>query len=320
MGIRFIRQPSETPNISNADDARMIRYAYGNINGYIKGKGSEIDYIVDGTVFRINSGIIVLQGYEVEIDANGWSFDFSSISPRNYLVYLEVNLANQTATINSKYDYPAQPTLDLGDDLTSNLTGVARMALYTFQTNGNSIIEPVIKNVNAIEYYPDLIDDKINNLRELLQSSVPVIVVGYSRHSMYAQYAQTQPQTDNSTNIATTAYVRTAVSEAVNATESNLNFSTSISNAIGKAFKLSKLVWVQFSGYIAVGADYLPAGSVIATIPSGFRPKSTQQGRIIIIRSYTDHANITIATNGQITINSVESSGFFCGGMCFMTD
>ena len=37
MAIRLIRENSDTPNITNKDDARMIRYAYGGQNGYVKG-------------------------------------------------------------------------------------------------------------------------------------------------------------------------------------------------------------------------------------------------------------------------------------------
>ena len=33
MGVLFIREPSETPNISNSADARMVRYAYGGYDG-----------------------------------------------------------------------------------------------------------------------------------------------------------------------------------------------------------------------------------------------------------------------------------------------
>ena len=36
MSIRLIRQESETPNVSNHDDARMVRYAYGGYDGFVR--------------------------------------------------------------------------------------------------------------------------------------------------------------------------------------------------------------------------------------------------------------------------------------------
>ena len=36
MGVRLIRQNSNTPNVTNIDDARMVRYAYGGYDGYVR--------------------------------------------------------------------------------------------------------------------------------------------------------------------------------------------------------------------------------------------------------------------------------------------
>ena len=36
MSIRLIRQESQTPNVTNHDDARMVRYAYGGFDGFVK--------------------------------------------------------------------------------------------------------------------------------------------------------------------------------------------------------------------------------------------------------------------------------------------
>lgn len=63
MPVRLIRENSDTPNITNRDDARMIRYAYGGQNGFVKGRGTELSHTVNGNVFTINSGLINLQGW-----------------------------------------------------------------------------------------------------------------------------------------------------------------------------------------------------------------------------------------------------------------
>ena len=61
----------------------------------VKDKGTELSHTIDGSNFRLNSGVINLMGYEVEVDTNGWVLDLSSVSTRRaYSVYLEINLTN----------------------------------------------------------------------------------------------------------------------------------------------------------------------------------------------------------------------------------
>ena len=159
MGVRFIREPSETPNISNSADARMVRYAYGGYDGVVKDKGTELSHTIDGSNFRLNSGVINLMGYEVEVDTNGWVLDVSSVSTRRaYSVYLEVNLALQTAEIKSTYNggvFATYPSITTGDDLTANTAGTARLLLYNFIVN-NGIVVTVIKKVSVIDYTKDI--------------------------------------------------------------------------------------------------------------------------------------------------------------------
>lgn len=184
MALRFIRQPSETPNVYNSDDARMIRYAYGGSDGYVKNKGSELSHSIIGLTFRINSGVLNLQGYETEVDANGWTMSvINSPTKHYYSVYYEVNLATQDADIKSTYDTAGYPNIDTGDDLTASSTGTARMLLYRFTATSGAIAD-VQKIASKIEYL----------------SSGDVLV-------------PTQAQTDSSKKIANTQYVRTAIDE-----------------------------------------------------------------------------------------------------------
>ena len=153
MGIRMVRQPSQTPNVTNIDDIIPFRYAYGDQDGYVIGKGNEISHTIDGSTFRINSGRIVLQGVETDIDANGVSFTIDNASETRYfVVYYEVNLATQTTSIKlSSYDTMGYPNIDLGDDLTANSSGIARLPLYRF-TATSGVISNVTKVAKAIEY------------------------------------------------------------------------------------------------------------------------------------------------------------------------
>ena len=183
MAIKMVREPSETPNINNIDDIVPMRYAYGNQNGYVIGKGNEISNSVSGLNFTVNSGRLVLQGVECDIDASGATITIDNIATkRYYTVYLEVNLGLNTATIKSKYDTATYPSIDAGDDLTENTTGVARLPLYRF-TATSGIISEVNKVVKSVKYAVDvkvnnaINSDKVNNL-EIKQDENGVIKIG----------------------------------------------------------------------------------------------------------------------------------------------
>ena len=163
MGIRMVRQPSETPNVTNIDDIIPFRYAYGNQDGYVIGRGTELSYTIDGSTFRVNSGRVVLQGVETDIDANGVSFTIDNASEtRYYSVYYEVNLATQTTAIKlSNYSTSGLPSIDAGDDLTANSSGIARMLLYTLNTK-DGVIKRVTKYIKPIYYYSTKLADGIS--------------------------------------------------------------------------------------------------------------------------------------------------------------
>lgn len=163
MSIRLIRQDSDTPNVTNHDDARMVRYAYGGYDGFVKNRGQEIGYAISGTAFVIQSGVINLQGWEVEVDANGVSIPTSTSVTNKlyYSVYLEVNCATDTAEIKSLTDPAGYPEIPESDDLTQNTIGVARLLLYHF-TATSGVIADVEKMVNAIDYSNEKFEKKID--------------------------------------------------------------------------------------------------------------------------------------------------------------
>lgn len=152
MAHKMVRQPSETPNINNIDDIVPFRYAYGNQDGFVIGKGNELSYTINGNEFRINSGRVVLQGVEDDIDANGVTFTIDNISSkRYYVIYYRVNLATNTTSYEITNDGAGYPTIDAGDDLTKNSSGIANLVLYRF-TASSGVISSVEKTVKAIEY------------------------------------------------------------------------------------------------------------------------------------------------------------------------
>ena len=152
MAISMVRKPSETPNINNISDIIPFRYAYGGQNGYVKGKGRELDYTAIGTQFTIGSGRVVLDGVESDIDSDGEIIKIESVSEtRYYVVYYNVNLATNTTTIMSQYATGSYPTIEKGDDLTESPEGSANLVLYKF-TATSGIISNVEKVVKEILY------------------------------------------------------------------------------------------------------------------------------------------------------------------------
>lgn len=153
MAIEMVRIPSETPNIANIDDFVGLRYAYGNQDGYVANKGNECSYSINGNIFKINSGRLVLQGVECDINANGVEITIESISATRYFtIYLQVNLALNETKILSQYDTATYPIIESGDDLTQDTSGVARLPLFHFVAT-NGVISSVEKIVGGINYY-----------------------------------------------------------------------------------------------------------------------------------------------------------------------
>lgn len=152
MAIEMVRIPSETPNISNTDDFVGLRYAFGNQNGYVIGKGQECSYTINGSKFKINSGRLVLQGVECDVDASGVEITIDNVATkRYYTVYLQVNLALNETKILATFDTATYPNVDNGEDLTQNTTGVARIKLYQFDAI-NGVISNVQKIITQIDY------------------------------------------------------------------------------------------------------------------------------------------------------------------------
>ena len=155
MAGTLVRKPSNTPNITNYDDTRMLRYATGGYNGVVEKHKNECSYTVNGSIFKINSGEIIIDGWQYGIDASGESITIDNISGTQYYsVYLEIDLSiadNQKGTIKSTYDTVSYPIIDAGDDLTEAQTGVARLELYKF-TASSGVISNVSKSIKTISY------------------------------------------------------------------------------------------------------------------------------------------------------------------------
>ena len=187
MALRLVRQTSDTSNITNKDDVIMTRYAYGGYNGVVNGFGNECGYTAENGIFKILDGRIVVDGWEIDVDGAGWSFDFSNITGTQYhSVYAEINVSVETVDIKSSYYTGNYPTIEKGDDLTQIPNGTARLLLYNVQVENGAITE-VIKKVEVVPYLPDVelkIDNKFTSLSTSLVTGAMVV-----KKAEIAQYA-----------------------------------------------------------------------------------------------------------------------------------
>ena len=143
MSIILLRRPSDTPTVTAHDDTRAFRYAFNGYNGIVKDYLNECSHTVSGLVFKVNSGEIVIDGIQAEIDANGISINIDQLSTlRYYTAYIEFNFSNPTTpTVSLKASYSTSnyPVVEKGDDLTSNPTGTANLPLYHFTSQDSSL-------------------------------------------------------------------------------------------------------------------------------------------------------------------------------------
>lgn len=283
MAIKLIRQESDTPNVTNYDDARMARYAYGGYDGYVKERGTEIDSEVDGSTFVVKSGVLVLQGWEAEIDANGVRIGVteSDATLRYYVVYLEINRAADTTEVKALSDTAGYPDLPQSDDLTKNIIGTARLPLYRF-TAQSGVISNVSKKVQEIEYT----SKKVGDIRGDLENGSLVVKI--------ASYASADTS-------------KGTIEQRLN----NLGFKRGYASIKGTGG-----ITLKRQGNYVIAQIYssnVTPGNTIAVISENFRPKENQSS-IIGCNAYTDgglvygYVTLSIRSNGEVFISSVAQS------------
>lgn len=265
--IELVRASSDTPNILNTDDFMSIRYAYGNQDGYVKNKGTELAYQVNGSSFTIKSGRIVLQGVECDIDANGATITIDSVpTKRSYVVFLKVNFAGslELATILSQYsagEYP--PTIDPGDDLTKVVNGSANLPLYEFQAT-DGVISNITKIVKAIEFTENV---KVKNSTD-------------SDYAMYASRATAKGTIEERLSSAETKLVelgfKSGVINVAGVDYGSVDYKNTVNPGI---YKLGKFVVCNIVVERTLTAEetrtYIGNSNTnpLFIIPEGFRPK-----------------------------------------------
>lgn len=174
MSIRLVRKASETPNIANRDDTCAFRYAYGT-DGYVLNYGYEMGYALpDKTTLRIQGGRLNIQGWEVDLENYPVSITVASFSGVRYdFIYAEINLLLETAEIKTVRDAETVFPLSLGDNLTYNPNGVARLPLYRVPVNSSGIdssqsVEKLVQPIKLSSTRFEEADRRMTSIEERL--------------------------------------------------------------------------------------------------------------------------------------------------------
>lgn len=131
-------------------------------------------------------------------------------------------------------------------------------------------------------------------------------------NAVNASNSSTQAQSDNSTKIATTAYVRTAIENVKNIIYGDISISIASTSITVKQVKRQvNFVIGELTFNDSNATRYTSGTIVIGNIPTNFRPKTTQTCYCIAsdwvasgdLRPYT----CTINTNGNISVTSGSS-------------
>lgn len=182
MNARLVRVSSTEPNIRNFDDAAMVRYAYGG-DGIVKNFGNQLSISPDLYSVTIDTGRVVLHGWEVDVQSP-IVFPLSLYESGKVYVYLEIDLSVETAEFKVLDTYSSskfEELIPLGDDLTKNPFGLARLPIYSFSYSTNpEAIDFAQYLVPTLELSSNLFADIYEKLKNLGFREGAVTLVGSS--------------------------------------------------------------------------------------------------------------------------------------------
>lgn len=318
MGTRWIREASDTPSVSNIDDVRMIRYAYGYQDGILKNVSAQAAASISGSTFKLASGVIVLQGWELEIDANGWSMTVDNVATkRYYAVYYEINLAAGAAEIKSVYSTSGTPSVDVGADLSKQTTGTARLPLYTFSAQ-NGVISSVVRTAELVEPWTSAGFAKEKDLKE------GVIVVKTATNATHASIADSATSADSASKASNATYATYLAHLANGAVATISSGSASFEAEKGvyfyNIFLLENGEMKSFAGIIEIG-PYKRAGYSVSTanVPLMLKRNGicygvftfSDSGTVkLSLKNYNAGGETAISLNGQIQLSPVTDKWY----------
>jgi len=218
-------------------DARIYYFLCGHTAGIIKGEFYEFAANAIDRGVRVRSGMMQAHGYFGCADTDT-QINFVMPSTTQYChLYAEIDLS----VVPNRFEIKAT-ALSNGtafsarqDNLRSIPNGRYQFHLWQVTLTASTII----------------LSDRRNYIDKPL-------------NAVNAEYSETQPQTEDSTRVATTSYVRRAVSDALNIRTGAVLNASGVS--IGTVKRQANFVIVSVTA---------AAGTNIGTIPEGFRPRTT---------------------------------------------
>ncbi len=264
----------------------------------------------------IDRGIIIGPGLAHSYGYFGMSdapVQFNFVIPSSGIqyskVYVEFDLSARPQAMAVKVTPQSDTTvIELQQDKLSEITtGIYQIPLYlvAIQTNGTITFTDQRNMLNRVAYSTHSINsDLATNSKNLISGGT--IASNVTAH--------TQAQTDNSTKVATTSYVRTAITNVKNITSGVISVSVS-NSGVSENWVKRQVNFVQGCLKIADSSAtrYAVTSKVIANIPAGFRPSSRQE--IVFEESMWTYDGgwrphiAYIDTNGDITITATTYGG-----------
>ena len=285
----------------NGDDVQIVSFNRKIVTANVgidtfTGNGSTTAYTLSSDPINENNTRVHIDGVYQEKAAysiSGTTLTFSAPPPNNSSIEVEVGFTQ--AEIGSTLDFADNAILRIGtgNDLQilhdgSNSiikdtgTGDLQIAASTLEVKNAAINETMIKAIEdgAVELYH-------NNNKKLETATGGVTVTGTVTATTFsgdlsgtintATTGTTQSASDNSTKLATTAYVTTALSNLVDSAPGTLNTLNELAAALGDDANFSTTITNSLATKVGLtattGAASIPAGT------TGQRPGSPAAGQ-----------------------------------------
>jgi hypothetical protein len=287
-------------------DAKIFKYIIQNNIGVI---GTETNKFTISTIDRgviISAGMAYAYGYFGMCDSpTQFNFVMPTGSVQYVKVYAEMNLSvtphkfsvkvsGQSATNNIPL---------LQDDISLNPSGVCQIPLFTLQLNTNGTI--TITDQRVILSKPEYAKEAENyksggGIASALALKAPLASPALTG----TPTAPTAGQSVNNTQIATTAYVRTAVTDAKNIISGTVSMASGHSATTNFIKRQVNFVYGQLIGVTEVVATDESRTITVGNVGTNFKPKAEVQVGVAVAEQ-TSGANVALPIIGQGTASGI---------------
>ncbi len=294
-------------------DAKIYNF-YSQVDpGIVASEANRFPISIIDRGIIVGPGLAHAYGYFGMSDAPvQFNFVIPSSGTQYSKVYVEFDLSARPQAMAVKVTPQSDTSvIELQQDKLSEITtGVYQIQLYliAIQTNGTITFTDQRNMLNRVAYSTHSINsDLATNSKNLISGGT--IASNVTAH--------TQAQTDNSTKVATTSYVRTAITNVKNITTGTLSVVVSNTSVPEN--------WVKRQVNFVIGCirikdsnatRYETTSKHLATIPEGFRPKTQQT--IVIEESMWTYSGSYRPNIGKIDTDGkiyVTADGYGGGSM-----